>query len=171
MHSCEATRSPTWVPRYVRLIDVIRPYTNEDQGDVLDVWYRASLIAHSFLSEAFLVNERQQIADQWLPVAETVVYQTDGRVVGFLAMIGSEVGGIFVDPDYQGRGIGRALMDHARRSHPVLELDVFEANSIGRRFYDAYGFVLMNRHMNEVAGEPELRLRLETDRPQDNQSE
>ena len=146
---------------------MIRDYADDDLNQVLDVWYRASLMAHSFLSEEFFENERRQIAEEWLPLAETVVYQTDRSVVGFLALIGNEVGGIFVDPDYQGRGIGRALMDHARNSHPVLELDVFEANTVGRRFYDAYGFVVVGRHTNEVAGEPELRLRFGTNRSQD----
>ena len=107
----------------------IRPYTDEDLGELLDVWYRASLIAHPFLSEEFFETERRQIVELWLPVAETKVYETDG-VVGFLALMGNEVGGIFVDPEYQGRGIGRALMDAARNSRPFLELDVFEVNSM-----------------------------------------
>ena len=141
----------------------IRPYTDEDLGELLDVWYRASLIAHPFLSEEFFETERRQIVELWLPVAETKVYETDG-VVGFLALMGNEVGGIFVDPEYQGRGIGRALMDAARDSRPFLELDVFEVNSIGRRFYDTYGFEFVDRHMNEATGQPELRLRLGTPR-------
>ena len=138
----------------------IRPYTEDDLGELLDVWYRASLIAHSFLSEEFFETERREIAERWLPVAETAVYEIDGRVVGFVALIGNEVGAIFVDPDYQGRGIGRALMDAALESCPYLELDVFEANSIGRRFYAAYGFTMVDRHMNESVGQPEFRLRL-----------
>jgi putative acetyltransferase len=146
---------------------MIRPYIDEDLGGLLDVWYRASLIAHSFLSEEFFETERRLIAERWLPIAETMVYETSGRVVGFLALIGNEVGAIFVDPDSQGRGIGRALMDAARDSRPFLELDVFEANSIGRRFYDAYGFEFVNRHVNEAVGEPELRLRLGKTRPEE----
>ena len=143
----------------------IRPYTDEDLSELLDVWYGASLIAHSFLSEEFFETERRQIAELWLPRAETMVYETDGRVVGFLALMGNKVGGIFVDPDYQGRGIGRALMNAARDSRPFLELDVFEVNSIGRRFYDMYGFEVVDRHVNEATGQPELRLRLGANRP------
>lgn len=143
---------------------MIRPYADEDLGELLDVWYRPSLIAHSFLTEDFFDQERIQIAERWLPVAETMVYETDGRVVGFLAMIGNEVGAIFVDPHFQGRGIGRALMDTVRDSHPFLELDVFEANSGGRRFYDAYGFEFVDRHLSEATGQPELRLRFERSR-------
>jgi putative acetyltransferase len=139
---------------------VLRPYATADADELIDVWYRASLIAHPFLSEEFLERERAEILEHWLPIAESTVYETEGRVVGFVALIGNEVGGIFVDPDHQGRGVGRALMNHARDSRPFLELDVFEANAIGRRFYHAYGFRLVDRHVNEVAGQPELRLRL-----------
>lgn len=140
---------------------MIRPYTPADLKDLLDVWYRASLIAHPFLTEDFLATERRQIAEHWLLTAETMVYESDGRVVGFLSLIGNDVGAIFVDPDDQGHGIGRALMDRARDSRPYLELEVFEANAIGRRFYDAYGFTLVDRHIHEASRQPELRLRLE----------
>ena len=143
---------------------MIRPYTEEDLGELLDVWYWASLIAHSFLTEEFFDQERRQIAKHWLPVADTMVYETDGRVVGFLAMIGNEVGAIFVDPHYQGRGIGRALLDAVRDSHPFLELDVFEANFGGRRFYEVYGFEFVDRPISEATGHPELSLRLERSR-------
>ncbi|MDH3681675.1 MAG: GNAT family N-acetyltransferase [Acidimicrobiia bacterium] len=140
---------------------MIRPYTTDDLDRALDVWYRASLIAHPFLTEEFLAAEREEIADRWMPIAETFVFELDGRVVGFVSLIGNEVGAIFVDPDLHGSGIGRALMDQARASRPFLELDVFEANEIGRRFYDAYGFRLTGRHVHEPTGQTELRLRLD----------
>ena len=138
---------------------MIRPYEDDDLEALLDVWYRASLIAHPFLSADFLEAERLQIAEHWLPMAETMVYEADGRLVGFLALIGNEVGAIFVDPNFQRQGIGRALMDAARDSRPFLELDVFEANSIGRRFYANYGFEVVDHHLSEATGDPELRLR------------
>lgn len=138
----------------------VRPYADEDLDELLDVWYRASRIAHSFLPEEFFEKERREIGEKWMPIAETTVYEIEGRVVGFIALMGNEVGAIFVDPDLQGRGIGRALMDTARDSRPILELNVFEANSIGRRFYNAYGFEFVDRHLSDVTGHPELRLRL-----------
>lgn len=140
---------------------VIRPFADEDLDEVLDVWYEASLVAHSFLSEEFLATERREVAEHWLPLAETMVYEDDGRVIGFLALIGNEVGAIFVDPRCQGRGFGRALMDRARSIRPFLELNVLEANAIGRRFYETYGFKLIDRHVGEATNQPELRLRLD----------
>lgn len=157
---CIRNWGPKLDSRAISSAEMIRIYADADTEDLLDVWYRASLIAHPFLSEKFRADERTEIVQRWLPIAETTVYETEGRVVGFIALIGNEVGAIFVDPEYQGRGIGRALMSHARSSRGVLELDVFEANSIGRGFYDALGFEVIGRHLNQEAGQYELRLRL-----------
>lgn len=139
---------------------MIRPFEKDDLPALLDAWYRASLTAHPFLSDEFLAAERHQMTHKWLPMSETQVYVADERVVGFLSLVDNEVGGLFVDPEYQGRGIGRALMDAARDSRPYLELTVFEANSQGRGFYDAYGFEVVERIADGVEGHPELRLRL-----------
>ena len=144
---------------------MIRPYVAADLQSLLDVWYEASLIAHAFLPEEFLATEREDIAGVWMPVAETIVYEDDGQVVGFLSLVGNEVGAIFVHPEHQGRGVGRALMDRARAARPYLELDVFEANTIGRRFYDAYGFTFIRRHVHDETGLMQLRLRLGGGRP------
>jgi putative acetyltransferase len=141
---------------------VIRDYTDSDLEQLLDVWYRASRIAHAFLPEEFLERERRLIAEEWLPVAETRVYVDDDGVVGFLSLVGTDVGAIFVDPERQGQGIGRALMDGARASRPFLELDVFEANAIGRRFYDAYGFREVGGHDHDETGQRLVRLRLDS---------
>ena len=142
------------VRRLCDTLDVIRPYTDEDLADVLDVWYLASSVSHSFLSDDFFDTERQQIAEQWLPASETSVFEADGRVVGSVSTIGNEVGGVFVTPEYQNRGVGGALMDHVAASRSFLELDVFEANAIARRFYELYGFRVVNQHVNDPSGLP-----------------
>ncbi len=142
-------------------LEVIRPYTDRDLADVLDVWYLASLEAHPFLSDEFFDTERQLIAKQWLPASETFVFETDGCVVGSVSMSGNEVGGIFVTPEYQNRGVGRALLDYVAASRSYLELDVFKANTTARRFYELYGFRLVNEHVNDRTSFAELRLRLD----------
>lgn len=139
---------------------MIRVYRVEDLDELLAVWDRASRLAHPFLDEQFLQQERVNIAAVWLSQAETWVYVRDAKVVGFVSLLGKEVGGLFVDPDLHGLGIGRALMDHARTLRPSLEVEVFEANRIGRRFYEQYGFEMVHHLVNEETGQPVLRMRL-----------
>ncbi len=140
---------------------MIRSYDADDLAELLNVWYDASQIAHPFLTRDFLDQERRNVIQKYLPIAETWVFEEEGRVVGFIALIGSEVGGIFVTPRRHGQGIGRALMDHARASRHHLDVEVFEANEIGRAFYDAYGFEVVGAGVHEETGEPVLRLRLD----------
>ena len=105
---------------------MIRPYKETDLSELFEAWYSASLIGHPFLDEAFFRQERNKIREVYLPNAETWVFEEDGAVIGFVTLIGSEVGGLFVASQYHGRGIGRALMDHAKSIRDFLELDVFE---------------------------------------------
>lgn len=131
---------------------MIRKYTEDDLDALLDTWYQASLVAHSFLSKQFLAAERIAIQEKFLPAAETWVYEERGRVVGFVAMIGEMVGGLFVTPSAQRRGIGQALLDHVRPSRDRLEVEVFTANEIGHAFYVRYGFETVGTRMCEESG-------------------
>ena len=140
---------------------MIRPYEARDLDALLDVWFAASRLAHPFLSAEFMAEERRSIANKWLPIAETWVFESAGRVVGFIALIDHVVGALFVEPGRHGQGIGRALMDHARGLRGALDVEVFEANAIGRRFYAAYGFVPVGSSVHEESGQPVLTLRLE----------
>ena len=140
---------------------MIRKYDTGDLAELLDVWYDAAQIAHPFWTRDLFEQERRDISEKFLPIAETWVFEKEGRVVGFIALLGDEVGGIFVAPTQHGQGIGRALMDHARASRDHLELEVFEANEIGRAFYDAYGFAVVGERLDEKTELRLLRLRLD----------
>ncbi|WP_234952165.1 GNAT family N-acetyltransferase [Rhodopirellula baltica] len=141
---------------------VIRSYESTDLDALLDVWMSASKLAHPFLSPEFLAQERENIPAIYLPNAETWVYELDHTVVGFIALLGNEVGAIFVNPTHQKRGIGRQLMDHAVSVRGDLELEVFVDNPTGRGFYQNYRFVSLEQKLHEPSGHPVLRLRFDT---------
>lgn len=141
----------------------LRPYRPADRADVLDVWARASAVAHPFLDRDFLEQERQNIADVHLPRAETWVWETEGRVVGFISLLGNEVGAIFVAPELHRSGIGRALLNRARALRGELEVEVFARNLPGRAFYETMGFELVHRKIHDPTGFEILRLRLAAD--------
>ncbi len=139
---------------------MIRPYQPADLDALLDTWYQASKVAHPFLSEDFLKGERRAIEDVYMSLAETWIYEDDGRLRGFIARVGREVGALFVHPDHHRRGIGRALMDHLHAKHADLKVEVFEANQLGRAFYDAYGFRLAGRRKHTATSQTMLLMRL-----------
>lgn len=139
---------------------MIRKYQPADCEDVLRVWEEATAVAHPFLSEEFLELERHNIPNVYLPNAETWVWVADEQVVGFISLLGNEVGAIFVAPGFHRSGIGLALMDRARALRGALEVEVFERNLLGRAFYAKLGFELMHRKVHDQTGFEVMRLQL-----------
>jgi len=136
----------------------IRQYQADDLTSVMSAWENATKIAHSFLSEDFVAQVRKDIPALYIPNADTWVAEFDGQLVGFIALIGNEVGAIFLQPEFQGKGIGKMMMDKAQELHKNLELEVFKKNKIGRSFYSKYGFKQLEEKVHEPTGEMVLRL-------------
>ena len=139
---------------------MIRKYCHTDLDELLDAWYSASKIAHHFLTDSFFEYERENIASVYIPAAETWVYERDGKVIGFIALIGNEIGGLFVHSNYQGKGIGRSLMDHAANLRDRLVLNVFEDNSIGLSFYEKYGFTRIAEVLHVTTEKNQYRMEM-----------
>ena len=74
----------------------IRQYKDSDLEAVLSSWEKATRLAHPFMTEGFLAQERINTAEIYLPNTDTWVMEIDGEVVGFIALMGNEVGAIFV---------------------------------------------------------------------------
>ena len=138
---------------------LIRQYTESDLVGVLSSWENAVAIAHPFLEKEFVETERYNIPNIYLPNTDTWVAEVDGEVVGFIALMGNEVGAIFLELKFHGKGIGKALMDKAQELHGTLEVEVFKANSIGRKFYSQYGFSLLGESIHEPTRQSVLRLK------------
>lgn len=137
----------------------IRTYLASDLDEVLAVWSASSAVAHPFLSSDFQAKERVNIAEIYLPNTDTSVYVSpEGVVVGFIAMMDNEIGGLFVDPSCQRMGIGHKLLAHVQQSRDTLEVEVFKANTIGCAFYNKAGFQLIEEKVHEPTGQPLLRL-------------
>ena len=140
----------------------VRKYTASDLQEVLSTWENASNLAHPFLSADFQDQVRHDIPKLYLPNAETWVAEIDSNVVGFIALLGNEVGALFVQPSFHGKGIGKTLMDKAVELYDQLELEVFKANSIGRQFYAKYGFEEVGEEAHKATGKKVLRLKYST---------
>jgi putative acetyltransferase len=141
----------------------IRPYDVRDRDQVLSVWLAASRVGHPFLTEDDLERQQTLVRDVYLPKAETWVAEEGGRIHGFIGLLGNFIGGLFVNPDRHGLGIGRALVEHAARLKGHLAVDVYAANPIAPSFYHRCGFIETGRKEWDDEGRPFELIRMCTD--------
>lgn len=137
----------------------IRQYKVSDLEGVLNSWELATRLAHPFMADEFIAQERINVAEIYMPNTDTWVAELGGEVKGFIALMGNEVGAIFLQPNCHGQGIGKALMDKAQVIHGDLEVEVFKVNIIGRNFYSKYGFEQLEEKLHEPTGQQVLRLK------------
>lgn len=140
---------------------IIRAYRASDKPLLSSIWYRASLEAHSFLGEDRLQEQRQLIEDVYLEKAETWVAAIDDKPVGFIGLLDSFIGGLFVDPDIHGCGIGQFLIHHALALKGELSLEVYADNERACRFYSRLGFKITSQRPEDDEGLPFRNIRME----------
>ena len=87
---------------------------------------------------------RRWMRDDFFPRAEIwFAVDEDDAPLAILSLEGDDwLEQLYVLPRAQGQGIGRALVEHAKRRRPAgLQLWAFESNAPARAFYEANGFV------------------------------
>src|SRR5258708_31798573 len=91
-----------------------------------------------------IVDEHRSLLGGWFIDRDEIWRAEQGEVGGFFGLKGDELSHIYVDPSLQSRGIGTALLDHAKSLRPErIELWVFQKNEAARRFYERHGFRLV----------------------------
>ncbi len=139
---------------------MIRAFEPADEDDMIRVWLASTISGQSFLPEEHWRAMEPEIREL-VPIAEIWVVEEDGELVAFMSLLDNLIGGLFTHPDHQGKGHGRALVEHARgRFDPVL-VEVAEANNKAIGFYRSCGFVDHERKVDEGSGLSLLILRLQ----------
>jgi GNAT superfamily N-acetyltransferase len=115
----------------------------EEHEELEQLMARASLELPDY-REALIANpDAIHVPPAQIANGQVIVADMEGIIVGFAAVVGGELDGLFVEPDLWGQGIGRALVDaatHEARKRG-LALRVI-ANPSARRFYESCGFII-----------------------------
>jgi len=138
----------TWHAAYG---DVLSAAAIDEQ---VDEWYRDDVVAEAVESDDVVY----------------LVASEDGNVVGFTSAGPSEqvadagdedvaqLYTIYVAPDYWREGIGSRLFDAVldrlrERAFDAVRICVLEGNDVGRAFYEAHGFPVVEEGTASIAGE------------------
>lgn len=137
---------------------MIREYTSGDTDALIAIWEKANALAHPFLATEFVTFVKDAMRNMYLPNAQTWVLEDNDAPIGFIAMIDTEIGGLFLDPAYHGHGHGRTMVDHVVALKGPLCVEVFKENKIGQPFYERYGFEFVDEYLHEQSGAVTLKM-------------
>ncbi|MEU1264905.1 GNAT family N-acetyltransferase [Streptomyces cellulosae] len=121
----------------------IRRAAGPDAATVAEVWLRSFSAALPGVRRAHTDHEvRAWIREVVVPGQETWVATVNDSVVAMMVLDGDDLDQLYIDAAWQGRGIGRRLVDVAKERSPSgLTLWTFQVNEPARRFYERHGFV------------------------------
>ncbi len=83
----------------------------------------------------------------------------DGVIKGIIRINGKEIEKLFIEPQFQGRGIGAELLSFAVKERKAGQLWVLEYNKRGIAFYERNGFELTGEKMTEDEWVPLLKMK------------
>jgi GNAT superfamily N-acetyltransferase len=123
----------------------IRAATAGDATQIADVWLSSWRATFDFEPAHSDDDVRRWVREELLVEAEDWVATDPSqshRVIALLGLSEAMVEQLYVRPEWIGQGVGRGLLDLAKRLRPDgLELYCFAANGRARRFYERNGFV------------------------------
>jgi ribosomal protein S18 acetylase RimI-like enzyme len=124
---------------------LIREYQPRDFDAATILWRIArekSLPQFQILKGHFFFEDQDYFRDHILRANNVFVVETEHRPIAFLAIRDDFIDQLYVHPDFQRRGIGTALLAHARQLSPEhLWLYTLQINLKARAFYEKNGFV------------------------------
>jgi putative acetyltransferase len=140
---------------------MIRQAEDVEREQMVAIWLSASIKAHDGVEPGFWESQRQAMSEQYLPSAQSWVYTREGTILGFCSLQQNILAALFIDPVYQGEGIGSLLLEHAKSIEPCLELSVYSMNAHAVAFYEHHGFKVLDERFDDMTGQWEKVMRLD----------
>ncbi len=135
---------------------MILPFHKDSLNRVLDIWLQASIKAHDFVNADYWHSQVDNMRNLYLPNSEVYCFYHEKNVLGFYALYEDQLAAIFVDPRYQGKGIGKQLLQHAKSQRESLSLSVYKSNKASHRFYQANDFTDETEQIDQHTGHVEI---------------
>lgn len=136
---------------------MIRQYNERDVDEVMQIWLDTNIQAHYFIPSDYWRTNCDMVREL-LPYAEIYVCENDRtkQIDGFIGLNDNYVEGIFVKEPMQSQGIGKKLLNYAKKVKSSLKLSVYQKNEKAIKFYLREKFSLQSENVDDNTGEKEF---------------
>ena len=136
---------------------MIRKFENTDIDAVMRIWQNENIKTHNFIPKEYWESNYEYVK-KLLPNSEIYVYIENDKIEGFIGINEDYIEGIFVNSNYQNKGIGTALLNKAKEAKEELTLNVYEKNRKAIKFYEKNGFKIVKEAVDKETNEKEFRM-------------
>lgn len=136
---------------------MIRKFKAQDAKVVMQIWLKGNVEAHDFVPREYWASQYHLVRQQLLQ-ADIYVYEQEKEIQGFAGMVGDYLAGIFVDGKYRSMGIGKSLLEHIKKIHPMFSLRVYQKNERAVDFYLREGLLVVSEGVDEDTAETEYTM-------------
>jgi putative acetyltransferase len=129
----------------------LRPYRENDEDASITLWLETWRQAYPSINfDARVEWWRERWRTELVPVAQIVIAEQDGAMVGFVTIDGTGyLDQLVVSPAQWGSDVGLALVDETKRLSPTgVTLKVNADNARAIKFYVRNGFVKTGDEVN-----------------------
>jgi len=133
---------------------MIEPAGKKDYDQLIAVWESSVRATHDFLSETDIITYRSLILTEYFDQVQLYCIKVEEEIMGFIGLHGEFIQMLFIHPDARGKGLGKTLIDFAKKEYGANTVDVNEQNDQAVGFYEKLGFVTIERSELDGAGKP-----------------
>ena len=131
---------------------MIRELRKADVDKVADIWLDTNIRAHDFIPAQYWESNFESVKEL-LPHATVYVYEDNQEIQGFIGLSDEYIEGIFISDAMQSQGIGKVLLNYAKKIRNKLLLNVYQKNKSAISFYQREGFEIQYSGLDEATGE------------------
>jgi putative acetyltransferase len=140
----------------------LRPYSPVDEDAAIELWRRTWQTAYPGIDFSARIEWwRDRWRNELAPIAQIVVAEADGVMVGFVTVDPRTLylDQLVVAPEAWGSEAAASLVGEAKRLSPAgLDLHVNQDNARAIRFYEKHGFAIAGDGMNPISGRPTYKM-------------
>lgn len=136
---------------------MIRKFMSEDVASVMELWLRSIKEAHYFIDGDYWERLRPKMESEYVTKRDCFVYEKNDRIAAMLSL--DEDGSIlalFVDSPHRRQGIGKELLEYAKRMVDELSISVYEKNVSAIDFFLKNGFEKKYKQTDSNTNETEI---------------